>query len=178
MKKGGDHLQFIHFYEECKNPLFAYLMHRLNFNKTVAEDILMDIVLKAYEKFAQFDSEKGSFKNWIFGIAHNHLINFWRDRKDLSSLEALEELGIMPALTQPDQHELEQSLDHEHIQTILLKLSCQERSILTLRFLDELEIVEIASALKKKKAAIRTQLCRALKHFGLFYQKFYPQQTK
>ena len=37
------------------------------------EDVLQETAARAWERFAEFDPERASFRNWIFGIARNVL---------------------------------------------------------------------------------------------------------
>jgi RNA polymerase sigma-70 factor (ECF subfamily) len=37
------------------------------------EDVLQEVVCRAYERFATFDPERSDFRGWIFGIARNVL---------------------------------------------------------------------------------------------------------
>ena len=37
------------------------------------DDLLQEICWRAYDRFPTFDSEKGKFRGWIFGIANNVL---------------------------------------------------------------------------------------------------------
>ncbi len=166
------HEKFTAYYHEYKDKIFNYLMYRLNHDRDICEELLMDIILKAYEKFADFDSEKGSFKTWIFTIAHNHLINHWRDRKNISSLDELEESGLQLA-TVDIKDDASGHFDKKVITTILEKLNASNREIISLRYLSELSYKEIADVTGKNEGAIRTGLSRALDQFKNMYQKFY-----
>ena len=167
------HQQFTDHYNETKDQVFNYFMVRLNFNRAVAEDLLMDIVLKAYEKFDRFDPNKASFKTWIFTLAHNHLINYWRDNKKTASLDAMEEGGFSPAIVEIGD-ETEQNLENEKIQRVLSKMKEGEREVVVLRYIQDLDYEEIAKVLGKKQGAIRTKLSRSLKRFEEIYKKLYP----
>ncbi len=164
---------FIMLYEEHKNALFNYLMYRVNFNRSLADDLFMDVMLKAYEHFPSFDVKKGSFKTWLFGIAHNHLANYWRDRKEAVSLDGLEEQGVTLAVSPPT-HGASAMSEHRQIQKVLSLLNEDERVVISLRFIDQLEFCEIAEVLRKKEGAVRTQLSRAMSHFKQLYDKVYP----
>ncbi len=37
------------------------------------EDLLQEVTCRAYEAFASYDSERGDFRGWVFGIARNVL---------------------------------------------------------------------------------------------------------
>lgn len=151
-------------------------MVRLNFNREQAEDILMDVVLKAYENFDKFDSRKGTFKTWIFTIAHNHLVNFWRDssKKKTVSIEKLEEGGVSVGSVE---HEdlVTPSLENKKIQKALSLMSESEREMISLRYFEDMEFKEMAAILNKKEGAIRTGLSRSMKHFSEIYQKLYKK---
>ncbi len=167
------HKQFTDHYNDTKDQVFNYFMVRLNFNRAVAEDLLMDVVVKAYENFHKFDEKRASFKTWIFTLAHNHLVNYWRDSKKTASLDAMEEGGFSPATVEIDD-ETEQNLENEKIQKVLSKMKEGEKEIVTLRYIQDLEYSEIAKVLGKKPGAIRTKLSRALKRFEEIYKKLYP----
>lgn len=169
----SQHDRFIEHYHEHKDKLFNYLMARLNFDRQQAEDLLMDVVLKAYEKFHTFNPEKGVFKTWIFTLTHNHLVNFWRSNKKSVSLDELNEKGVHPATIKSGQ-QIGQQIESEKIHHILSLMKDSEREIITLRYLQELDYTEIAQITSKKEGAIRTGLSRALGHFTELYHKIYP----
>ena len=170
MKPDND--RFTEYYNGVKDKLFTYLMVRLQFNRKLSEDLMMDVVLKAYENFNRFDEEKGSFPTWIFTLAHNHLVNFWRDSKKTISLEALEEEGFHPANTEPG-HQAGSQSDRKNIAYILSMMKESEREIISMRYFQELDYGEIASITGRKEGAIRTSLSRALERFSALYKKFY-----
>ncbi len=169
MAENKDHELFIAHYQNTKDKVFTYLMYRLSFDHATCEDLLMDIVLKAYENFHQFDQKRGSFKNWLFGIAHNHLVNHWRDRKEEVPLEYVDEIVSEPAACElPDQT----------IHKILSLLTETEREVITLRYLNDLSYEEIAEITDKNEGAIRTSLSRATDQFKTFYNKLYGKSTE
>lgn len=169
MSKNEVHEVFIAHYQEHKDQVFTYLMYRLSFDRESSEDLLMDIVLKAYENFHQFDESKGSFKNWIFGIAHNHLLNHWRDRKTELPLEQAEKVV---------QEENYDEAPSPAIAKIMKLLSDTEREIITLRYLNDLNYEEIAEITGKNEGAIRTSVSRALDRFKTLYNKLYEGSTE
>jgi RNA polymerase sigma-70 factor, ECF subfamily len=170
MKPDND--RFVTYYNGIKDKLFTYLMVRLQFDRKLSEDLMMDVVVKAYEHFNKFDEAKGSFKTWIFTLAHNHLVNYWRDQKKSVSLEDLEEEGIHPAVTE-SAHQAGRQSDRRNITHILSMMKESEREIISMRYFQELDYDEIASITGRKEGAIRTSLSRALDRFSDLYKKFY-----
>ena len=174
------HIEFTDYYEELKDKLFTFLYYRLNFDKSLAEDLMMDITLKAYEKFESFDLEKGTFKQWIFTIANNHLKNHWRSlKKQIVSLDLLEEDGVQFVdEDETDFKNIENKISRKNILKILKILKPKETEVIILRYLNDLSFKEIAQITKQREGAIRTQLNRALKRFKEHYQKIYPASNE
>ncbi len=171
--------RFLGHYQENKDKVFNYLMYRLNFDRALAEDLFMDVVLKAYSHFGDFDPAKASFKTWIFTLAHNHLVNYWRDRQktESESLDRLEEEGITVAITEMAE-DVSAHIDGKNIRKVLSLMADSEREVVTLRYLEDLEYAEISEITGKKEGAIRTSLSRALDHFSALYRKLYPSEPK
>jgi RNA polymerase sigma-70 factor (ECF subfamily) len=170
----NDHDLFIEFYEKYKNKLFNYLMYRLNFNKELSEDLLMDIILKAYEKFSSYNQEKGSFKNWIFTIAHNHLLNHWRDQNkkktiDIEAVQFNEKLTVEGKITE----NVDKRIEMDYIQKIFAMMSKKNSELLILKYINDFNNKEIAKILKKREGAVRTSLTRAVSQFKELYNKLY-----
>jgi len=148
-------------------------MVRLNYDRQQAEDLLMDVFLKAYEKFYTFDPEKGAFQTWIFTLTHNHLVNFWRQNKKPVSLDELDEKGIYPVAAQSGE-QVSRQIEGQNIHHILSLMKEGEKEIITLRYLQDLDYAEIARITGKKEGAVRTSLSRALSRFSELYHKIYP----
>lgn len=172
MKKSDPHQQFIAYYHKYKDKIFNYLMYRLSFDTATCEELLMDVVLKAYEKFHQFDENKGSFKSWLFAIAHNHLVSHWKSKKEIQSLDLLEKAGVNVA-TVAIEEKSNQHFHQKNIQEVFGLMSESDKEVISLRYLNDLEYEEIAQITGRKEGAIRTNLSRALARFKKLYNKLY-----
>jgi len=170
------HRSFIAHYEETKNQIFNYLMYRLNFDKNLSEDLLMDIVLKAYENFDSYDKNKGTFKNWIFTITHNHLVNYWRtnENKKTISLEKLDNESLnISELNSTDS--TKKDIETQKIKHILSLMNESEIELLTLKYIHDFNNTEISKILEKNEGSTRTGLSRAVDRFRTLYQKIYSK---
>ncbi len=146
---------FIGYYDKFKNKIFVYFLYRVNFNREVAEDLTSEVFLKALKSFDSFD-EARSFQSWIFAIAHNHLVNYYRT--------ASREIQLFEDhyLTQMDTNKVELNYELEAVMKVINKMEESDREILLLRFVDELSNSEIAELLAKEEGAIRTKMSRSL----------------
>ena len=175
MQKFG-HKQFVAQYHEVKDKVFTYLMYRVNFNRETAKDLLMDIILKAYENLSKFDPKRGSFKGWVFAIAHNELVNYWRGNEVSVSLDDINEYEDHAYSKYMADEDATKNIENKKIWQILEFMSSSDKEIILLRFMDDLDYKEISEITGKEQGAVRTQLSRAMEKFKNLYQKFYPIQ--
>ena len=135
-----------------------------------AEDLTQDVFIRAYRSISRI-REPGKFRSWLFTIAVNRVNDYLRKKKVRSIFKSSDEdTSIQPAATdgQDPPEALEQILKEDfwrHIGRIAKKLSKMEREVFMLRFLDNLNIDEIARILKKSDSTVKTHLYRALAKF-------------
>jgi len=169
------HEQFVEHYHELKDKIFNYLMYRVQFDRELAEDLLMDVFMKGYENYDKFNPEKGKFKSWIFTIAHNHLVDCWRKlRKQMVSTEAMAEKGIELAVDSDLDKKVDQDIEKQKVQKVLLLMSEQESELIALKYIHDFNNEEIVHLLGRREGAVRTALHRSLNRFRSLYQKLYP----
>jgi len=146
---------FISYYEQFKNKIFVYFLYRVNFNREVAEDLSSEVFLKALKSFEDFEQSR-SFQSWIYTIAHNHLVNYYR--------VAHREVELTENISSPPSDIKKVELNYE-LNLILKKINSldkSDREILLMRFVDELSNTEIAELLGKDEGAVRTKISRSL----------------
>lgn len=129
-----------------------------------AEDIAQEIFLKAYTNLNDFDLNK-KFSSWLFSIAHNDTISYWRKhKKRLASPDiADEDLDYL----MPDEFDIVKKIDDkalkQEIKQALAKLDIKYREVLQLRYLQEYSYEEISDIIKKPKNTVGTLINRAKK---------------
>lgn len=63
---------------------------RLVHDRMEAEDIAQKSFIKAYEKLAAFNPEKGRFSTWLYKIAYNEAIDTLRKAKNTTTIDSIE----------------------------------------------------------------------------------------
>ena len=151
-----------------RSRIFRFLMSSLG-DRDVAESLTQDCFLKAYNARNQFRGES-SLSTWLTRIALNlvrdHLrsrrIRFWQKTRD-TALDLVDisdwipDTGVSPeviCLQQERVKEVWQAVD---------KLSRQQRAVFLLRFVEEMELAEIAEVTGMNTSTVKSHLYRALR---------------
>jgi RNA polymerase sigma-70 factor (ECF subfamily) len=150
---------FQHYYPRVYN----YLRYRVNAVED-AEDLIGMVFERAYTHRDQFNPNKGAFSTWLFRIAHNQLVNYYRKNKSRSNWETGVELPV--DLVTP---ELSPEAQLMHQETLLSLLRCLERlnerdqEIISLKFAGKLRNNEISEILDMPEKTVSVVLLRAVR---------------
>ncbi len=128
--------------------------------KEEAEDLTENIFLKAWEGLNGFQDEGAPFEAWLFRIARNSVIDYYRTQKKYVQLEAITELEDNN-LSPLDYTELK--LTYEAALRALEKLSDAYKEIIILKFVEEKTNEEVSTILQKPVSHVRVLQNRALK---------------
>ncbi len=161
---------FLGYYDTYRDKIYTYLLYRVGFRREVAEDLAQDVFVKAFDHFENFDESKGGFQAWIYRIAHNHLVNYYRDTKKVESIENAFNLSDLTDIV----GEVSDRLEAERILATLALLASDEREVLFLHYRQDLGNKELATVLNKPEGAVRTALSRAKARLREIYLKIYP----
>jgi RNA polymerase sigma-70 factor (ECF subfamily) len=148
--------------------IFRFLMASLG-DRDVAESLTQDCFLKAYNARHQFRGES-SLSTWLTRIALNlvrdHLrsrrMRFWQRTRD-TALDIVDVSEWIPdGASSPEQVCLQQERVRE-IWKSVEKLSRQQRTVFLLRFVEEMELAEIAETTGMNTSTVKSHLYRALR---------------
>lgn len=155
-------------YEAYFDPIFRYCFYRLG-SAQAAEDAASTIFIRALEALPRYRPgiRAGSFRSWLFTIAHNVVANQHRTaaRRPVAPLTAA---SVIPdEHASPEDHALA-SEDAQTIQSLLAQLPAEQRQVVELR-LSGLTDQEIAHVLGRSHGAIRTAHYRAVLHLRALF---------
>ncbi|MEM6878195.1 MAG: RNA polymerase sigma factor [Bacteroidota bacterium] len=137
------------------------LAYRLLGERTEAEDVVQEAMVKLWEKRA----ELGGIKNveaWCFRLLRNHSIDRYRSIQR----QTTQHLDTAPDLPSPDispDAKLQQQELRQHIDKMIQALPEQRRVVIHLREIEERSYQEIADMLGISLDQVRTDLHRARK---------------
>jgi RNA polymerase sigma-70 factor, ECF subfamily len=153
-----------------QHRLYRYLL-RLVREPAAADDLFQQTWLRVMERIGRYDARR-NFESWLFSVAHNLAVDFWRGKRG-DSLDAAAEShhhhyqddtpGERFPAAGPDA--LEQLLDFERgamLAACINELPAIHREVLTLRFEEDMKLEEIAEVAGIPLSTVKSRLRRAL----------------
>jgi RNA polymerase sigma-70 factor (ECF subfamily) len=148
-----------------RGRVFRYILFATR-DEDVAESLTQDCFLRAHTAQASFRGEC-AMSTWLMRIAVNLVrdhqrsmkLRFW---KRAAMLDASEMSDRLPDMQSSTEHRL---IAQERVATVwraVETLSERQRSIFLLRFVEELELPEIAEAMRMNVNTVKSHLYRAL----------------
>ncbi|WP_100372322.1 RNA polymerase sigma factor [Bacillus sp. FJAT-45037] len=143
------------YYDE----IYTYLFQRTR-KKEIAQDLAQDTFMKAFKGLTSF-SGKSSIKTWLYTIAHNTFINWYR-RETKFIHSPIEELFTLEQYTYKEpEEELAYKNDREQMMQAIHSLKEEYQTVIILREYQELSYDEIADILNWKLSKVKTNIHRA-----------------
>jgi len=158
--KRGDKNSFSELYEYYITPIFRFVYFRVR-SRVDAEDLTQNIFLKAWDHLSDYRQGKNPFSSWLYAIARNTVIDFWRKKKDWD----ISELGknTIKSKDEPADDLIEREDDLRRLKEIIELLTDEQQEAVILKFIDGLSNKEISKIMGKKEDAIRQLQSRAIR---------------
>lgn len=150
----GQRAAFGLLYDRYLPRVYGYC-YRVLGSHEAAEDANMDVFLRALAALPTYRA--GSFRSWLFTIAHNVITDALRRRRPLVPLEAAAHVSDPATFEEA----AEAAADWERVDLLLPHLTDDQRHVIALR-LAGLSATEIGEALGKPRNAIDGLHHRAL----------------
>jgi RNA polymerase sigma-70 factor (ECF subfamily) len=130
------------------------------------EDVLQEIFIKVYRNLNSFDQSL-SFSSWIYRIAHNEAISWYRKLKVRPEGYLVSDPTILLELLSYEGEDPESRVERKQnatmVERALETLDEKYRTILVLRYFEHLEYEEISDVLQMPVGTVGTLIHRAKK---------------
>ncbi len=159
-------------YDKYYKQIFGYILKRTA-DIDLAQDLTSETFFKSLKSLDRFRWRNIPFSAWLYRIANNEIINYFRKKKTIP----LEKIPEPIANSDPSgeiiqaEKELERHQDFLTLQKKILKLSFKYQEVITLRFFEKKEIKEINEILGKKEGTIKSLLHRGLEQLKNFMEE-------
>ena len=156
--QNGDKEAFTELYETYFGKLYRYVVARIG-NRAEAEDMTQQVFVKAYKSISSYRWRGVPFSAWLFRIAHNLVVDFFRKESKRPTVPLEESLV---ASNDNVQQVVERRLDIERVMAATRQLTAAQREVVSLRFAGGLAIAEVARVMGKSEGAVK-----ALQHSAI-----------
>jgi len=167
--RAGDRNAFEKLIVLHQDEIFRLVFFRTR-SRMDSEDLTQDIFMSAFRYLPQL-KDSGRFRPWLYRIALNRVHDFHRKNKFLAFFgmtEDRQEANAADVEPHRNPGALDKVIQQEfwlHVEKLSKRFSPMEREVFSLRFVDDLNLKEIAQVLKRSESAVKTHLYRAIKKF-------------
>jgi RNA polymerase sigma-70 factor (ECF subfamily) len=161
--------------EKYEEPMRRYIRRLGCKDGSDSDDVLQDIFIKVFINLNDYDPNL-KFSSWLYRIAHNETISFFRKKNVRPSVLTLdtEDADHFFAQLADDKDFIElanQRDDTRVIHKLLSELDPKYKEIIVLRFLEEKSYTEISDILKIPEGTVGTLVNRGKKRLREILEK-------
>jgi RNA polymerase sigma factor (sigma-70 family) len=164
--KDGDQKAYAEIMQRYKDSIYFMALKMVN-NKDDAMDLTVETFGKAFENIEKYKPEY-AFSTWLFRIATNNSIDFIRKKRlNVVSLDTLYEdegedkyLQVRADGFNPEEISIRKQ-ESEKLKNLIEQLPLRYRTLIVLRYYEELSYEEIAQQIDIPLGTVKAQLFRA-----------------
>lgn len=142
--------------------IYVYVYKQTS-DKELSMDLTQEIFISVLKSIHNFDESKASFRTWLYRIATNKVVDYFRSKNYRYSIttETIEYIQIQ------DESDFTVSLEHkedvEKIQGVVNQLSSEHQEIFRLKMFLESTFMEISEILKIPESTVKTKYYSIIK---------------
>ena len=159
-------------YKRYSGKIFGKCISLLK-DEARAADATQEVFMKILINLSKF-SGKSKFSTWIYSITYNFCIDMIRrEKKDPSLLVDDIETKYDKEDDVEDVYLLEMKV--KRLKIILEEIPVMDKSILLMKYQDEMSIKEISEITQKSESAVKMKIKRAKQKFRKTYKEIYKE---
>lgn len=147
-------------YDRYEARIFSYIFRRTG-DEPLAEDLTAQVFIKMLQAIRERRAWHSSFSGWLYRIAHNIVIDHYRQR-DKQIQVSLDETTDIVSEDDDPANTTEMRLTAEKVRFAMRQLTDEQSEVLSLRFLEGYSIFEVAAMMNKTEGAIKALQYRAV----------------
>ena len=159
----GNTSAFGHFVESYQDMAIT-IAYRICGNMQDAEDVVQESFVKAFRNLHSFRADS-KFSTWFYRIVYNTAVTSTKSQMWLTTQEATIEDGLQVG-TNSLEKEIEDIEREEIVADIMQKMPKGDALLLTLYYMEDNPIKEIAKITGLNESNVKVKLFRARKLFG------------
>jgi RNA polymerase sigma-70 factor, ECF subfamily len=156
----GEASAFGLLYDHYQPRIYRFVFIKVG-RREEAEDLTHQVFLNAWQNIQSYKHLGYPFSSWLYQIARNQVIDFYRTRKPEVELAAAE--TDYAAVLDDHENLVADKLELEKIMLAVAKLKPLYQDIVIMRFVEELSLKEVAEATGRSQGAVKLLQHRAMK---------------
>lgn len=164
---------FIKFYDQYFKQIYRYVYVKVG-NSWDTDDIVSDIFRKAYENYA---SVERNYASWLFTIARNSIVDFYRQKKGFVVGEDFETYAYkyISQFSINSIEDAEADWDKKEMLSCLRKsvtcLKPEEMELINLKYFADMKYKDIGLLLNKSSDSVKMKVFRIIKKLKVLLTK-------
>ncbi|HTH55504.1 MAG TPA: RNA polymerase sigma factor [Cyclobacteriaceae bacterium] len=155
-------------YEKYFKRIFLFIYHKVE-NKNEASDLTSQVFLKAMQRLHQYQSRGLPFSSWLYRIAINECVDFFRKNKR-SKVVYVEETSFRNLFEEMFPEDISEELEKK-LHLVLKELNDAELQIIELRFFESMSFKMIAEILETSENNVKAKTYRLLEKMRKIFLK-------
>ncbi len=170
------------------HEVYGFVFHLVGGNRTIAEDLNQETWLEAIDGIDQCDATRGSFRNWLFGIARKRVALYFRRRTLAGNATSFsgqfEESAQWGEISVLPEDVLQQVEQRAVVRAAVLVLADDRREVLLGKYVEGLSVETIAGRMGRTPKAVESLLSRTRQQMRVLLSGYVmpcgdePQATK
>ena len=157
-----DRSAFSELYEAYAGRVYGYLFARTS-QPADAEELTSRTFVNALANLDQYRARGGGFGAWLMTIAHNLLVNWYRDRGRRPASASLDEALSLPSDLPGPETSLERNERIRAVRRAIGELATDRQQLITLKYVDGLTNAEIGRMMGRTEGAVKALHHRTLR---------------
>jgi len=160
MATTGNPEAFGALYEKYIDQIYNYIYYRTSNGKD-AEDLCSRVFIRALHHIERYEDRGYPFSAWLYRIAHNLVVNWYRDREKSEEI-SLSEQYPPPTMNGSVEERIEKEDEKDSLLRILSSLPEDRKELLILKHVEGLTNFEIGQIMDRSEGAIKALYHRTL----------------
>ena len=163
-------------YDRYFDGIYRYAYTRIG-HQADAEDLTEQVFLKMVDSIQSYRPRKGAgFSSWLYRIAHNLVVDRYR-RAGREAVALADHLEDRTPRTNPELM-FQTSEDRRRLFDAMQQLTPEQQQLIALRFIDNLDVDEVAHIMKRRPGAVHSMQHRALASLNRLMSQVDPAEAR
>ncbi|MCW9047123.1 MAG: RNA polymerase sigma factor [Gammaproteobacteria bacterium] len=171
--RDGTAAAFDVLYSRHKGGLYRYVLRQLNNRPDIANELFQDVWMKLIKTRTNYQVT-ARFSTWLYHLAHNRLVDYWRSEKFIKNNVSYDETGELSDEYSDPHKELQNSQLQQQIKKAMADLPEEQRSAILLKEEASLSLAEIAEVTGVNRETVKSRLRYAIKRLRGILQPLRP----